>query len=517
MNRRVGCWNIELTVHASIGNHPRRHREKRVLMICAAFPPSGGAGVQRSAKFAKFLPQFGWTPIVWTCGPLADLPRDESLLNELPPQVDVRVPSRWHFSGSQFKANDRPMSAAAVSDVKRISRSARWANGLAWRLDRWTRPMRQAMVPDQQVFWALASVAELRRVIRRERIDVIYSTYSPASNHLLGWLLKRSTGRPWVSDYRDLWTDDCWYPFSRGPIWRRSADRWLQRRFLEAADAMVGVSPDQTRILSDHVPHRRDRFTTIYNGVDLDDFGELVPSAPVRSERFVLAHVGRFTRERVKDEMLEGFARFARYLNDDRYRFELRIVGQMPAELRRAVQETGICCEARGYASHRDAVQEMTSADALLLQYPHETNADTAISGKLFEYFAAGRPILMIGPAGSATRRLVESFEAGIGTDMRADDVCAALRRYWELWNSDRMPRGCERWRLQGFTRRELAGELASVFDATLAGAPLPKCDPRESINQPADTHHVDDSISVSRREDDRSPADVHAVPVGAR
>ena len=389
--------------------------ERRVLMICGAFPPSGGAGVQRSAKFAKYLPQYGWKPIVWSCGPLADLPRDDSLLRDLPDDLSIRMrpfgdAGGWAAATSHL--TERLLGAVGVNGTA--------LRGVQWRVDRAARGVVSRLVPDAQVLWALASVRELRRVIARERVDVVYSTFSPASNHLLAWLLKSATRRPWVSDYRDLWTEDCWYSFSKGPRWRRAADRYLEQRFLEDADAVIGVSESQTRILAARVPAQEGKFRTIPNGFDPDDFVRARRLASLvshdgtdnRKERFVLAHVGRFSRERVRPGMIEGFARFARGLGDDRHRFELRLVGWTSAGLGSQLDVEGVRCTARGYVPHDQAVAEMLAADALLLQYPDEPNADTAISGKLFEYFAAGRPVLMIGPRGSATRQLVESFNA---------------------------------------------------------------------------------------------------------
>jgi len=467
---------------------------RRVLMICAAFPPSGGAGVQRSAKFAKYLSEFGWTPTVWTCGPSPDLPRDESLLADLPEDVDVRV----HPFG------DAGRWRGAMNDVAAMIRrwlpgNGRISAGVQWRADRAALSVVTRLVPDGHVPWALSSFAPLRALIMRRSIDVIYSTFSPASNHLLAWLLQRATHRPWVSDYRDLWTDDCWYPRANGPQWLRAADRRLEHRFLRDADAVTTVSDAQRQILAAKVPGAGAKFLTIPNGFDHEDFaraeqrmpepnraatvrerflpndegvsvGEQTQAAsanrPARHDgRFVLAHVGRFSRERVRPAMIEGIAQFVRGLGGQSPQFELRIVGWMPAELQDRLRQTGIPFTANGYVRHDRAIQEMLAADVLLLQYPEEPRADTAVSGKLFEYFASGRPVLMIGPPNSEARRLVETFEAGVGADPRAEAIGDALTRLWNQWRDGRLPSGCRRDSLTQFTRRHLAGELARVLE----------------------------------------------------
>lgn len=118
----------------------------------------------------------------------------------------------------------------------------------------------------------MESLGTLRRITSTHNIDVIYSTHSPPSNHLPGWLLSRDTRRPWVAEFRDLWTDDFRYPFVQGLPWRPTMDKYFQRRFQDHAQAVDAASPPQTRVFSDHLPHRRCRFVTLTNGLDLNGF-----------------------------------------------------------------------------------------------------------------------------------------------------------------------------------------------------------------------------------------------------
>ena len=423
---------------------------RRVLIVSAAFPPTGGAGVQRTAKFARYLPDQGFDPIVWTAGPLGQLPRDDSLASELPRSVSVLSNPNHDLAG--------PLAAFADR---------------SWRLARLTRRLERFFVPDSLIPWVLTSLAPLRRLIHTHRIDLIYSTYSPASNHLLAWMLKRATRRPWISDWRDLWTEDHWYQFRTGPAWRRKLDRRLERTFLRASDAIVATTDAQRNILTSALSAADTPLAcTIPNGFDPADFSDTpCRSNPQSRDRFVLAHVGRFTRDRVKPPMLEGLARFAGSLGPRGDRFQLRIVGHIPCELRDDLHNRGVPVETTGYLPHRLAVAEMQSADVLLLQYPDAPNADTAVSGKLFEYFAAGRPVLMIGPPSSQARRYVESFRAGITADMDAADVAAALTRLWQRWRSGDLPAGCSADRLAPFTRPALTQRLARLFDHVLATA----------------------------------------------
>ena len=141
----------------------------------------------------------------------------------------------------------------------------------------------------------------------------------------------------------------------------------------------------------------------------------------------------------------------------------------MSEQIHRQLRDTGVNFTTTGYVSHHRAVREMIAADALLLQYPPKRNADTAISGKLFEYFAARRPILVIAPAGSATRKLTLACEAGVAADPDADSVCTALRALWEQWRSATLGDGCPPEHLPPYTRRHVTGELARVLNTVRA------------------------------------------------
>ena len=436
---------------------------RRVLMIAAAFPPTGGAGVQRSAKFAKYLPRAGWSPIVWTSRRTPGLPEDASLLSDLPSDVVIH---RWDrgLSARRWQQRLREVGGG-TSPLARLARAA------DWRVERW---LAHRAWPDDHVAWAETSVSPLARLIERDAVDVVYSTYSPVSNHVLALEMRTRTARPWIADFRDLWTDECRY---REPSdERRRADRALEQRILETADAVIGVSARQTEVLAEHVPGRRDKFFTITNGFDPDDFeavsarrdGTLAPP----SGRFVLAFVGRFDRYRINDAVLDGFRRFAGAL--DRYagRFVFRIVGQVTKEARDRVGGTGLPCEFVGPVSHAEAIREMVAADALLVSGddagPH---AGSVIAGKMFEYLAAGRPIVCVGPRDGEGERLVRSAGAGVTVACEAVAIEGAMRTVYEAWRAGDPLRGGVPGRLEPFSRAKLAKRLADLLDRLVDGA----------------------------------------------
>ena len=433
---------------------------KRLLMISAAFPPCGGSGVQRTVKFAKYLPENGWLPTVWAVDRIDDLPQDPTLLDDLGPDVSV---CRWN-RGRGARLLHRSMCATRIGGLL----VPRVIAAVDRRFDSWlfSRPF-----PDDYAGWARASLTPLRRLVEKQGFDAIYSTYSPASNHLLGMTLKRRTGLPWVADFRDLWTED--FRYREQSQKRQEADFRLEQQVLDEADLVIGVTPSQTNMLADRVPDKRHKFRTITNGYDPDDFHDRPPNEASRDRPFVLSFVGRFERYRAHPVLLAGLKCFVETLGGDRRQFLFRIVGHADRLTRSALAESGIPHVLTGHVSHAEAVREMMAADALLLSTEATLpNAETVICAKVFEYLASGRPILVVGPAGGECERIVRTSEAGLAVTLVERDIADALLR---LYRADRQRRpfsGCRSTCLSRYSRVTLTRHLAAILNGIAGRTP---------------------------------------------
>jgi glycosyltransferase involved in cell wall biosynthesis len=427
---------------------------KRVLMIASAFPPTGGPGVQRSAKFAKYLPQCGWGPVVVAANGDADLPRDESLLADLPAGLPVH-----RLTG----CDPRPA-------LRALRRSAGpLAGKLAWRGERLINRLLAGMYPDRLVCWALRAFPRCRRLIDAHDVAVIYSTYSPASNHLLGWWLHAATGLPWVADFRDLWTDD--YGYAPASRWRYWLDRALESAVLARADAVIAVSPGQRDLLAARVPQASAKFVTITNGFDASDLGPLpipneAPPPPPREGAFTLTFTGSFLSDRVSNELIGGLAGFSRWCESQGSAFTLRIVGTIAANLHQRLAESNVKVATTGYLPHAAAVAEMRAADALLLIVPEGRNAGTLIPGKLFEYLASARPIVLVAPRGPCDAAdILAASNAGIRAAHSASDIEGALASLCPVRPTAASRHDRKAAATAPYTRRSLTRQLARLLD----------------------------------------------------
>lgn len=456
---RVGSGGVMNDVHETKGGG-------QVLVIACAFPPTGGPGVQRTVKFVKYLPLFGWTPIVWASEVLPGLPEDRTLLSDVPPGVCV------HRIGQDRAA--RLMNRVGQIVGGHLFPGAGWVSG---RLDGVRAHRAAQMLPDDQIGWARRTLGSIERSMATFSPEVIYSTYSPASNHWIALQLKRSTGLPWVADFRDLWTDD--YRYQERSARRRVAHRTLEQEVLESADVVVGVTRRQTEILAGHVPQRRDRFVTITNGYDPADFAGVRPKSSgvadgalpscSGSAPFAISHVGRLCRRRTPDALFEGLAKFVGACGDSAGSVVFNVVGHAGRAVVERLRSIGLVVHTHGQVHHGDAVAHMRGSHLLLLPIPEGPNSDSVIPGKLFEYLAAGRAILLIGSEKGEAARIVSGCGAGRAVPFDAEAIAASLLKSFLAWRAGQLESGCPLERCEPFSRVHLTRHLADVFGGLTA------------------------------------------------
>jgi glycosyltransferase involved in cell wall biosynthesis len=401
---------------------------KRVVMLAYAFPPLGGAGVQRTLKFVKYLPEHGWEPTVVTVRWSAYQMRDPSLVRELSP--DLRV----------LRAPELPVTPYLAMALSKLHLE-RARTFVTW--------------PDPFQGWLPAAVALTLREVRRNGPDVLYTTSAPYVAHLAGLVVHRLTGIPWVADFRDEWAANPHLhdaPASLGRLTRR-AERAI------AARAHVVVVGDYFDIAGTTAARR----TTITNGVDPDDLVGLPATDPPR-DRFVLAHVGTLYEGQEAAPVFAALRRLVEAGRLDPARVEVRLVGKV-ALPEGSLDGLPFPVARVGYLGHDDALVEMRRASALLL---YRDASSLAPSGKLYEYLTSERPILCVARPEGLASTVVREWDAGACADPRDDGEIerAILELYgrWEQGHLGGAP-GVRQRALERFSRRALTGQLAALLD----------------------------------------------------
>lgn len=456
---------------------------RKVLLIAYYFPPIGGSGVQRPTKFVKYLPEFGWQPtVISTDCPYGDgiEGRDEMLLVDIPAPVRVwRVPTpqprpvyrlaqwfRWRSAAVEaYRRGVTPPPATVTPEEQRSPNpAARLRHAML-------APLYLIHNPpvDPALYWALRIVPLARQIIRWEQIDVVLTTVPPWSALLTGALLRRLTGRPWVADFRDPWTDN---EFTYAPTpRRRRCDEFLERRLLDAADAVISVTPPWLEGLRRKTRRADKPFVLIPNGWDRDDFPDLaavragLPPPTSADGRIVLLHPG----SAYKGEPLPLLAALDRLAAEgmalDRLCFHF--IGYVHPEDRQAILASP---HARLFrldpqrVPHDRALRLMRETHVLLLLLRKGPGAS---SGKIFEYMVAGRPVLASGAPAGVAGQMVQA--CGIGSVVAPEDV-GEMARVLRQVITDYGRFAAEMYRpnwaeIAKYERRSLAGDLARMLN----------------------------------------------------
>jgi glycosyltransferase involved in cell wall biosynthesis len=413
----------------------------KLLLVTRHFPPGSGGGVQRPLKFASHLPALGIETHV--LAPDVEGPEDGEL--ELPTQAWIH---RVRYVGPR---SSRPSEElAARQGLARVGTQAALLG-------------RRLLVPDENVPWSTLATPVAIRLVRREGIDVVLTTSPPPSLHLLGASVKRTTRAAWVADLRDPLTS---HPHRRGYESRLARVKettvgGVGRLVASQADAIVAASDaiaDEMRALEPKAD-----VVTIANGCDFDDFAGLEHHP---SDRLRITHAGHFHGKRDPKPFLRALAESG--LQDVVARF----AGDFRAEDREYAESLGLGerIELLGDVSRRRSLELQRDSEVLLLLIPESGGRGRGVvTGKIYEYLAAERPILAAVPPDGAAAQLVRDTGAGIvvppGDVEALRGALLDLHARWKAGSLDGRPLSPEwRARLSRGTRvEELAEVLRSV------------------------------------------------------
>lgn len=377
---------------------------RRLLVITYYWPPTGGSGVQRWVKFCKYLPQYGWQPVVFTPSNPDVQSEDGSLLGDIPSCAEIiKRPIR-----EPYKAYRRLMPRSGASQVNPLSSSNSSFAGRCFRALRGN-----LFIPDPRVSWVRPSVKFLLDYLSEHPVDAIVTTGPPHSMHLIGLELKKRTGLRWIADFRDPWTEMFYYKHLGLTKAADRRHRRLEQEVLDGADAVIAVSPP---VRDDFASVTGTPVYLVTNGFDEDDFPS---SGLVQARRggdvFTLVHTGLFAADGNPLRLWDVLADMCREDAAFASRLRIRLAGRTDSQIIDSIRSRGLGAnlEDLGYLPHSDTVLEQRAADLLILPLRHEPEYAKVLPGKIFEYLASGRPVLGIGQPDGAAARVLESCGAG--------------------------------------------------------------------------------------------------------
>ncbi len=428
---------------------------KKVLIITYYWPPSGGAGVQRWLKFAKYLPEFNVEPVILTVDPdyASYAQYDESLFGEVASDCKVF----------------RTKSVEVYDLYKKITRSKEIPYGgfanesnpsLLQKISRFIRG--NFFLPDPRKRWNKYAIRKAKKLIRTYQIDTVITTSPPHSTQLIGLKLKKQLGIRWIADLCDPWTEIYYNSLLLQTPLARRINKNMERRVLKNADQIITVSQGFKKLFTGYCPEIENKIAVIYSGFDESD---IVPAPKTTTDKYVITYGGTIA----DSYNLQGFINALVQLPKSiKQQLLIRFVGKISAGQIEKFKKTGLDknLQVIDYVEHKKLIGYLTDSDILLLVIPDVVNNEGIIPGKLFEYLATGIPVLAVGTEKGDVASILKKCDGGaIFEPEKSSEICSSLKHLL-LQKKGNTPSP----NLNKFSRRNLTTQLNTIITNKTTG-----------------------------------------------
>lgn len=432
----------------------------KVLVIAYSFPPMGGGRVRRTIKFIKFLPEFGWEPIVLTVKRPIASEYDYGLLDEIHPRVKIVRTNSFELAflakiTRQYKnspLNDNIFFHNLRHKLSRIIKKLKW-----W-----------VLFPDSRNGWIPFCIWHGWQIIKKEKIDLIYVSAEPFSCLISAMFLKKITGKSLVVDYRDEWTNFSQISFPEKPVIIERLEKMIERAVVGNADKVISVTQPIINHFKNSYPYEKEeKFLCITNGFDPDDF-ERLPCKRKEGNKLTIVYTGILYRLRTPEYFLRSVEKFLEKEPDFLTNVEIIFIGTIEEPimdmLKGFTKLKGII-KTLGFLSHKETLRMMMQSDLLLYIDDQSAEAAHGIPGKLFEYMASRKPILALcgGPA-EEILKYVGCSKICYSRDI--DSIVSGIEYFYYRYKDKRLKWELNMERIMEFSRRNLTEKLSEAFNS---------------------------------------------------
>ncbi|WP_139856434.1 glycosyltransferase family 4 protein [Aequorivita sinensis] len=422
---------------------------KRALIVTYYWPPAGGPGVQRWLKFVKYFKEFGVEPIVY----IPENPNyplvDENFSSEIPSNVEIikhPIKEPYRFAKFFSKKKTKQMSSGIIpkKDSTAIEKLMLYVRG-------------NFFIPDARVGWVKPSVKYLSDYLENNAVDVVITTGPPHSLHLIGKQLKKELNVKWIADFRDPWTTIHYHKSLRLNKTSEKKHKALEAAVLNTADVVTVTSPTTKKEFQEIT---NKPIEVITNGFDITE--EVNYN---RDLKFTISHIGSLLSERNPKNLWYILAEICKKNTSFKKDLELKFAGAVSDEVKESLSEFNLDENSKflGYVSHSEALKLQNESQVLLLVEINSAETRAIIPGKLFEYLAAKRPIIALGPNKSDIEAIVDETKSGRFFDYSEDKELKneILRLYKQYKTGDLQvaSEGVDR-----FSRKQLTKQMSALI-----------------------------------------------------
>jgi hypothetical protein len=425
---------------------------KKVLIITYYWPPAGGPGVQRWLKFVKYLKDFNVEPVVY----IPENPHypitDNSLVDEIPEGIEILkhpIKEPYGLAKLFFKQKTQTISSGIIPKKKPsiIEKLMLFVRG-------------NFFIPDARVGWVKPSVFFLNDYLKNNPVDVIITTGPPHSLHLIGKELKHLTQISWIADFRDPWTTIGYHKELRLTKASQIKHKQLEKEVLLEADRIIVTSPITKK---EFEVITQKPIEVITNGFDVE-----ISNETEFDKKFTLAHIGSLLSERNPVMLWKVLSDLVNENEEFKMDFELKLAGLVSDHVLKSISIYKLSKHLinLGYLSHKQSIELQKKSQVLLLIEIDSPETKAIIPGKLFEYLAAKRPIVAIGPKGSDIEGILDKTEAGMYFDsFRVGELKAHILSLYQGYKSGKLEVNSKS--IEQYSRKNLTQKLAEVINST--------------------------------------------------
>ncbi|MBC7641130.1 MAG: glycosyltransferase family 4 protein [Flavobacterium sp.] len=428
-------------------------KKNKILIITYYFPPAGGPGVQRWLKFVKYLPDYGFQPVVY----IPENPTypiiDEALAQEISEKVIIlkqKIFEPYQIASVFSKNKTKKISSGIIPNKKKqtfLEQILLWIRG-------------NLFIPDARVFWVKPSVKYLEKYILENNIKTIITSGPPHSMHLIGLALKQKLNLNWIADFRDPWTTIGYHKALKLSDFAAKKHVDLEKNVLNAADNIIVTSKttkSEFRIITSKP------ITIITNG--FDDETKTKDTNAVLDAKFSLAHIGSFLSDRNPEILWQSLSELVLEIPNFTNHLEIKLIGKVSQEVLDSILKFKLSSFVNnlGYVSHQEAIFYQQNSQVLLLIEINSDETKSIIPGKLFEYMVSKRPIIGIGPKDSDFREILEATHTGIFFDYSEKELLKkSILEYYHLYLNKNLKSNAIN--LEQYSRKKLTENLAVLI-----------------------------------------------------
>ncbi len=421
--------------------------KKKILIISYYWPPAGGPGVQRWLKFAKYLPEFNISPVLFV-PENANYPiNDNSLKSEVSKDLEIiKLPI--------FELSNFFPSLESLNSIRSGNISKNKNQSILQKVVFFVRG--NFFIPDMKIFWKRNSVNFLKKYLSENNIETIITTGPPHSIHLIGLELKRKLNINWISDFRDPWVNLNYLNRFHLLPFVKEYHKKLRDKVINNSDAVIVTS----KRLKDLYSEINSSIFQVTNGYDYNK--------PVikLDKKFSISHVGSLYNERNPEFLWDIIEELSENLQGFKKDLQINLIGNNNKKIKQNLSKRVFndCVVCFDYVEHKKAIEFMCSSQVLLMLEVDDDESSYAIPGKLFDYLNSNRPIISIGPEQSEVREILSNTGSGKFFDYKDyNSLKLYIEKLYENYVNN-LSSSDNNYKIDIYNRKNLTSKLVEVI-----------------------------------------------------